>query len=298
MRSLFITTKTSDCDNHVKAWKSVYGETAHRTFDHMGLRNDWMFLDWAREIEPDVIFYIGANQAPGNPKPDTLRALRAFAPMVLLCSDAADTPWHPVLNQYRKQGCFDLLVSIDGSRTPYVDLATLTPIAPEPFTRSDVPRDICCGFSGTVGRWNIRSETINALEWLGGLTVREREPQDGYNEHAAFMRRCKMILNTSWTGSGQSHHIKGRVLEAGWAGCALLEYAESPIAEWFPSDCYFIWRDAKEAATIIKDASDEEISHRAERLAHEVRTRYSAKSIYEEILKRINVHIAQPVTAS
>jgi hypothetical protein len=101
-----------------------------------------------------------------------------------------------------------------------------------------------------------------------------------------------MMLNISYTGSQLTHHIKGRVLESGWAGCALLESAGSPIAEWFPEDCYFTWRDAKEAAAIIRDATDEEIAHRAERLAKEVRARYSAKLIYGEILRRIGLQDA------
>ena len=71
-----------------------------------------------------------------------------------------------------------------------------------------------------------------------------------------------MVLNTSWTGSDR-HHIKGRVLEAGWAGCALLEQAESPIAKWFPR-IVILLGDAKEAAEIIKNASDDEINLRPE----------------------------------
>ncbi|SRR5713226_1845302 len=289
MRALWITTNTNETTNHVKAWESAYGPTVHRTFDHMALRNDWMFLDWAREIRPSVVFYVGANLAPGNPRMDTLSELRSLAPTVLLCSDAADTPWHPVLRQYRKHNSFDLLVSLDGSRTPFVDMTILTPVAPEFFSGDGQSRDIRCGFSGTVGRWNTRAETINALEWFGGLTVRRRAPTDGYEDHAAFMRRCRMVLNTSLTGSGQAHHIKGRVLEAGWVGCALLESAGSPIGEWFPDDCYFTWRDAVDAAAIIKDTSDEEITRRATRLAEEVRSRFTPMQIYGEVLKRIGL---------
>ncbi len=290
MKSLFITTKTNETTNHVKAWESAFGEAAHFRFDHnAGIRNDWQFGEVVVQHKPDVVFYIGANQAPGNPRPDTLRALRAFAPTVLLCSDAADTPWHPVLNQYRKQECFDLLVSIDGSRTPYVDFSTLTPVAPEPFTGTDMPRDIRCGFSGTVGRWNARSETINALEWFGNLTVRKRSPLDGYDDHAHFMSQCRMILNISYTGSQLTHHIKGRVLEAGWAGCALLEYIGSPIAEWFPEDCYFTWRDAKEAAGLIRDLDETTIERVAKRLSEEVRERYSPRLIYGQILEKLGI---------
>jgi hypothetical protein len=293
IKALWITTNTNEVFNHVKAWESVYGKTVHKTFNHMAIRNDWMFIEWAQEFKPDIIFYIGANLAPGNPKKDILGELRKFAPTVLLCSDAADEPWHPVLDQYRKHSSFDLMVSLDGSHTPFVDMATLTPVSPELFN-AEGNKDIHCGFSGTVGKVGERAETIGDLKRLGFLTVRPRESFDGYNSHAFFMRRSRMILNTSLTGSGKAHHIKGRVLEAGWAGCALLEMEGSPIREWFPDDCYFTWRSSKEAAAIIYDASDDEISHRARRLSEEVRKHYSPKSIYDSILKRIgNVRIAQ-----
>ena len=240
-------------------------------------------------MKPDVIFYIGANQAPGNPRSETLRALRKIAPTVLLCSDAADTPWHPVLRQYRKLECFDLLVALDGSRTQYVGMAVLTPVSPEMFSGVDEPRDIRCGFSGTVGRWNARSETINALEWFGDLTVRRRETVDGYDDHARFMRRCRMILNLSYTGSQLSHHIKGRVIEAGLSGCALLESAGSPIADWFPEGCWFTFRDPPEAAAMIRDLSDAEIEKAASALSGFVREHYMPKHIYGSILEKLGL---------
>ena len=285
MRALFLTTKTSDCANHVNAWESAFGKSDHVTFNHEGIRNDHVLIEAAKSAKPDVIFYIGAMKGLGNPRPETYQELRRIAPMVNFCSDAADRPWHPVLATYARMRCFDLQVSIDGAEESPVDFTTLTPVDPRPFD-IETAKDIRFGFSGSVGKWNGRSEIVKSLEWFGGLEVRHRQSGDTYHDHARFMRRCRMILNISATGSGHRNHIKGRVLEAGWAGCALLESEGSPIGNWFPSDCYLTYRDPREAAEIVRDTDDATIDRYAKRLSEEVRTRFHPKVIYTEILKR------------
>ncbi len=283
MKALFITTDTVDVDNHVRAWNSFAGEPAvHMTFKLHSVSNNWQFTQAAETLRPEIILYIGACKAPGNPRPHAFRALRRFAPVINLCSDAADRPWHPVLADYRARDCFDLQVALDGARQSPVDLAVLTPVDPLPFAwRGE--RDIRCGFSGSVGCRDSRSEAVQALD----LTIRHREPQGGYEDHGRFMTRCQMVLNTSWTGTGRAHHIKGRVMEAGWAGCALLEDADSPIGDWFPKDCYLTWRGPKEAAALIAETTDAEIEHVAGRMAEEVRARFTPKMIYGEMLERV-----------
>ena len=287
MKALFITTRTADCHNHVRAWNSFSNTPAeHFTFDHQALRNDHLMIEAARRVRPDVIFYIGAVKALGNPRPETLRELMTIAPSVNICSDAADRPWHPVLEGMKRLGCFNAQVSIDGANRAPVDIVTLTPIDPRPF-EAEEKRDIRCGFSGSIGRWNARSEVIRALVWFGGLIVRDRAGVDAYEDHARFMKRCRMILNLSYTGSGHAHHIKGRVLEAGWAGCALLESEGSPIGEWFPSDCYITFRDPKDAAAIIADLDDAAIEKMARRLSEEVRSKFTPAMIYGAMMKRL-----------
>lgn len=292
MKALFITTATIDCANHAKAFGLV-GEVVHFTFEHKAIRNDWSFVQEAEKHRPDVIFYIGANEAMGNPRVQTLYDLRQIAPSILLCSDAADTPWHPTLERYRRHQSFDLMVSIDGANKAPVDLATLTPVHYPTFDSINVKRDIRLGFSGTVGRWNSRSEIIKALQWFGGLTVRNRQ-ENGYEDHVSFLKRCSMLLNISLTGSQQFHHIKGRVLEAGWAGCALLEPESSPIGEWFPRDCYFTYGHPQEVAQIVRDAPDTDIARAASRLSEEVRRRFRPEMIYGEMLNRVGVTESRP----
>lgn len=285
MKALFLTTKTSDCTNHKNAWECAFGPAEHVTFNHEGIRNDQLIIDAVRAAKPDVIFYIGAMKGSGNPRAETYQELRRMAPMVNFCSDAADRPWHPVLATYSRMKCFDLQVGIDGPTDAPVDLSTLTPVDTRPFD-IHVEKDIRFGFSGSVGHWNGRSEIVKSLIWFGGLEVRHRQGGDTYWDHACFLKRCHLVLNVSLTGSGQRHHIKGRVLEAGWAGCALLESEGSPIGNWFPSDCYLTYRDPKEAADMVREIDDATIDRYAKRLSEEVRERYHPKMIYMEILKR------------
>jgi hypothetical protein len=287
MRTLFYTTQTNECRNHVLAWNSISEVPAvHLTYSYLGIRNDWRLVEAAREGNFDVIFYVGVFSAPGNPRHSAFREARRFAPLVNLCSDAADTPWHDVLKEYARQECFDLQVAIDGAIDAPVDLAVLTPVSPLVFGGAHT-KDIRVGFSGSVSRR--RAVMTDVLERFGELAVRDRMEIDGYGDHVRFLKRCRLMLNLSTTGSGERHHIKGRVLEAGWAGCALLEPRESPFHAWFPSDACFPYSNAYEAATLINELTDAQIEHAAGRLSAVVAEKYHPKMIYGEILERLNV---------
>ena len=281
MKALFITTTTSDCSNHLQAWESVYGKTETFIFDHLhrGIHNHWQLLEKANEVEPDVMFYIGACTAFGNPKPSVLRDLRKVAPLVSLISDAADPPWHSVLKRYRADECFDLQVAIDGARDAPVDLAVVTPVDPAGFAVRR-KRDIRCGFSGTLAKEGPRADVHRELRDV--VTVRRRG--DSYKEHAEFLTRCEIVLNTSWT-AGNKHHVKGRPLEAGWAGCALLEPAKSPLKDWFPEGTFMSYRSASEARNFIECARDVHLLGTA--LHDYCQKHYRPEQIYGEILERL-----------
>lgn len=296
MKALFITTPTPDCHAHVRAWDSAFPKAEHFIFDTRQINNTWQVVDVAKKLKPDVMFYIGPFAGPGVVKPTTFQQLRDIGPVINLCSDAADKPWHRTLEMYARRDCFDLQVSIDGAQDAPVDFATLTPVDPKPFMfPADRKRTVRCGFSGNVGEWNPRAEIVHALEWFGGLTVRKPKQvaETVYEHHAAFMASCEMILNTSFTGTGRRHHIKGRVLEAGWAGACLLEHVDSPIADWFDDDCFVLYRDPPDAAKLIKALPYDDTRHCAARLHEEVSKRFSARQIYSEILSRVGHSVSK-----
>ena len=307
MRALFVTSATSDVDSLVRAWDCWNEPSIRVAFPHMGEPMNAEILVRAKEISPDVIFYIGGAQGDGNPDVPTLCALRDLAPSINLCCDAGDEPWHPLLERYRKAGCFDLQVSLDGIKDSPVDLVTITPVDPRPWDRTSI-RSIRCGFSGgasmaisprtkrTRDAFRVRFQPPisreRVIHWLEAndlVTVGRRVKGRTYSDHVDFVMACQLILNTSASGSGQAHQIKGRVLETGWAGCALLEPQASPIGEWMPEGSYFTYRDVGQAEHLIMSLTDEQITKSAEMLSRYVRENYHPRQIYGEILERAGV---------
>ena len=205
MKALFITTQTNDTHNHVDAWDSVSDIPAKRVqFDYQnGVGNDAYIRNKARDAgDVDVIFYIGCNRGGSLPSYDTLRELRKIAPLINIISDAADQPWHALIAAYRREECFDLQVGIDGEPESPVDLATLTPVDSRIFDSVKVGKDIRCGFSGNAA--GKRSEILGGVGSRCWVRIRG----DDYLDHVRFLRRCRMVLNIAYTGSGKRLHVK------------------------------------------------------------------------------------------
>ena len=294
MKALFITTQTNDTHNLIDAWDSVANEPAARFMFHYERHPvDDLMIEAAKKTNPEIIFYIGGCDGfttSGFPEVGTFRKLRQIAPIVNLIPDAGDfgSPWPAQIEKYRVEECFDLYVGLDGCLNSPVDHVTITPVNWHPF-QTTVKKDIRCGFSGGLGG---RRDSV--IEPLGSrCTVRIRDAISGdYYDHVNFLQRCHIILNTAWTGSGQYYHVKGRVLEAGWAGAALLEHVHSPTRDWFPSDAYFHYDHPDEAIRVIETASDDDIDEHAMRLAQVVRENYHPMKIYQGILEKLNVRYA------
>ena len=306
MKALFVTSATTDVDSLVRAWDCWQDVKSVRVmFPHMGPPMNEEIVAKSREAAPDIIFYIGGAQGDGNPDVKTLRQLRKLAPSINLCCDAGDEPWHPLLRRYHDAGCFDLQVSLDGICDAPVDLVTITPVDPRPWKHSKGPRSVRCGFSGgasqaitprtrrTRDAFKVRFQppitrerVIHHLEASELVVVKRRVKGRSYSDHADFMMSCQMILNTSASGTGFANQIKGRVLETGWAGCALLESEASPIADWMPKGSYFSYHNIGQAMELINDLTNEQIAESADLLSRHVRENYHPRQIYGEILER------------
>lgn len=289
MKALFITPHGPESNLIVSAWNSWNEPASHERFNVRGEPDDKSILRVAKETAPDVIFYVGGNIGKGLPSYETFRKLRTIAPSIHLCWDATDDPWHATLSAYKKEECFNLQVAMDGGTDSPVDMATLTPIDPQPYSHSSSVRYIRCAFAGqnvaypmfeeVHPRWNILIPLVER-----GL-VEFRERSDGpYIDYADYIKKCQILLNISHTGSGKAHHVKLRVVEAGFAGCALLEMKQAPTCDWIPEELLFLYTDIEEAAEIIQSA---EIGNKAAALGAYVRENYNPQRIYESILARL-----------
>lgn len=297
MKAVFITTRTNDVDSVTGAWDYFNEPSGRVTFNHMKRVNDDRVLRETQALTPQIIFYIGSNNLEGSPSLGALKRLRSIAPSVNICFDGGDDGWHDILKDYARAGCFDLQVTIDGRKDAPVDWVMLAPVSPLLFDAPASRRDIRCGFSGNLGLTgpshsvpvDPRGRILAPLVASGLVTLRERNVADGavsYPEHVAFMRQCRIIINTSFTGSGVTHHLKQRVIESGFAGCALLESEGSPIADWFPEGSYFIYRDAAEAEHLIRTLSDEVIEQSAWMREAHTRQHYNPQKLFGDVVTR------------
>ena len=285
MKALFITPVGTDLDLLVAAWNSWAETAGHKTYDLWSMPDDEDILQAARDAAPDVMFCLGANEGAGLPSHDTLRTLRTIAPLVHLCWDAADGAWRDVLAAYREGECFNLQVGMDGTTDAAVDMTTLSPIDTRPYNRRERFRPIRCAFAGQVvfNDPHPRAATLAPLLTEGLIAFRPRTLRP-YSEYVDYIRRCQILLNISHTGSGHGYHVPVRVVEAGFAGCALLDMVQGPIRDWIPEDAVFLYSNAEEAAEIIKSA---EIGDKASALSVHVRENYTPQRIYENILARL-----------
>ncbi len=293
MKALFITPLNHESYLIVSAWNSFNDPAIHLTFDVWGEPNNEGILQAAKDTNPDIIFYVGANAASGLPSHETFQKLRTIAPSVHLCWDATDAPWHATLSAYKKDECFNLQVAMDGGVDSPVDMATLTPIDPRPYKPHVIGRGVRCAFAGQNAaravrgkyqhpRWHVLNHLVKCK------LVEFRERTDGsYSDYAIYLKGCRMLLNISHTGSGKAHHVKVRITEAGMAGCALLEMKEAPTRSWVPEECLFIYDNVDDAMSIIRSVTGEQIKTKAAKLSAYIRSYYSPQAIYGSILERL-----------
>lgn len=268
----------------------------HR-YDRNGLPVDRAILDRADQVKPDLILYTGQNNAPYMPQVETFLRLRQIAKTVLICHDGSDATWIPVLEEYHARDAFDLVVNIDGNtvwpQRPQ-DFTALTPIPPESYRNlsglSDRPVDFA--FAGGYSSQSRRDIVEHLLAHAGLVVPRRNEQYGSYAEYARFLRRCRIVLNVPWSGSDNAVQVKGRVLEAGMAGCCLLEHETSAARHWFNAGIdYAVYRDREDAVDVVEGllAAPDHMQHLADKLHARVTTEHAPAKFWAEVFKGVGL---------
>ncbi len=265
MRATFLETGTSEVRRYADSLERLkYGPVTHLRYDVPGL-SDSELLRKVAETKPDFICYIGQRWGQ-TPSTSCLTRMSTIAPTMHLCSDAGDTPWHDMLRQYQESGCFTVQVAIDGSvKWPYAaqNITALTPVDDADFTippRIHAERNVGATFAGNAGGGDnsVRTQTLVALLQTNTIEVRTRSPLPfTYRGYCDYLANCRISLNIANTGTEQSLHVKGRVLESGLAGCCLLETKGAPTSKWFtPGTDYLEYSSVAEAKEMIDELRD------------------------------------------
>lgn len=295
MKALCLTTGTRNCETLWRSFECLGHEChPHRYDDRPHARHDEL-VDLARDLRPDIIIYIGAiEQSPECkpvPRPDIFLQLKECAPIVHLCGDASDKPWWSWLENYDRLQCFSAQVSMDGNfETPISHfsngLVLLSPMdnrvfRPAPWEQ----RTTQFGLVGGQGHTK-RQSMILELQRRGILQFSDSSFEKSYAVMAEIMNNTKITLNVPFNGTGDRMHIKGRVIEAGLAGCCLLEGECSPTASWFsPGLDYLEYDNLDRVVHLVNEIPDEQLQAMAERFHKRVVAEHGPDVFWAKVLK-------------
>lgn len=293
LKALFLTTGTPDTEKLVRSFTSHYPETKVVQYDLEGVE----LVKIAEETRPDVTIYIGAIGAFHNgcsvPTTEVLCRINKIAPMIHICSDAADYPWWPLLEEYHAAGAFRLQVTIDGSYDNPIarfGRVALTPVDPILFiNRPWAERNHKCGFAGGGGA---RCDWILPLKNKGILTWFNESGYVSYDQFCTYYSQCQLVVNDSRTGTGTKRHMKGRFVEASLAGAVLVESRDSPARQWFEPGVDFLeWESTGEIENhiVAADARRGENEGMSQRLRNKIVERHSAGPFWRETLGSIGL---------
>lgn len=295
-----LSTSSNETTKYAHSFEiGVGGKVEIVRYDVQGVTENKLYEEVAR-ANPDFIIYIGTRWGP-QPSIAALSKINAHvAPMVHLCSDAADPPWWDLLRDYDREGCFAVQVAIDGNdQWPGAErgLTLLTPVDPSNF---DVRlrhqhRPINCGYGGNPG--GERSARRMILWESASHNLLHFRMRDGaaetYADYCTYLLQCRMSLNIPHTGTETKMHVKGRVVESGLAGCCVLEVAGSPVSKWFKPDVeYLEFASVEQLRSYMRDLTPAETERRGDALRERVLAEHTPAIFWGKVLARIGMRKA------
>ena len=321
MKALFIITRTNEMHKHFESFKCLdpANDVKLYTYNHVMEQPDWPsgakldeeIYNSAKDYKPDLIVYVGAANGNTPTAVGFNRLRREIAPTVHFCSDAADEPWWKFLQEFDEEKSFTAQVALDGNKNwplAHKEITALTPLDPSHFPNPPIPhknRPTVFGFAGNPGSVSklkdgrvVGRRPLVAQMIQFGLQHRARTRCRGdidssvssYKEAATYMANTRIMPNFAQTGSFERMHVKGRVVEAGWAGCLLLEPKGSPTPDWFePGVDYLQYDDMEQAKGFVdKYRNDHEGSQAfGLRLRAKVEAEHSPQKFWGRIFARL-----------
>lgn len=283
-----------------------YVEREIEVFNYYVDDSNQRILNEVANFRPTHVIWLGTCGGPYQTHRETLQEIRKTgAKTIALCPEASHPDWDRLIQEFYDAECFDLIVNLDGDPN-WNDrgrgLTTLAVYGTKPYDRvNSHPWDArpipvgFCGGSGSPGTMRERlvshMRCVRGHNNIGLLTEFPFIENPGtYQLYADFMMMSKFIVNAAGSGEDRSKHVKGRVLEAGLAGCCLIEEEGSPIGQWFSSDCYYTFQSPEHCVELIRYLTElypERAATAARKLSDEVRTKYSPERLWSQIFSRV-----------
>lgn len=298
MRVLFTSVSSMNLEPVVEGWMGYLNSKGDAfelcKFDkgkeeqhHYEGEVDHVIISAFNNFQPDVVIYSGPAEGRCRPLLETFHTIRKSAKIVNLCCDGGCPNWHPLLETYLKEGCFDLTVNIDGNdQWPGSDkgITSIGPIDASYYSKR-YQKTIDVGFAGGAGAGE-RLLATQRLQKECKLVIPERSEVWGtYQSYADFMLSCKRVVNFARTGSGKAWHMKYRVIESGLSSTCLFEQANPITPKYFtPGIDYLEYQDIDHLVDLVKNA---DASGYGERLHGTVTSKYSADKFWKLVFDKL-----------
>lgn len=252
---------------------------------------DHLILEGFRQCNPDIVIYSGPAEGKCRPLLSTFHAIRERSKIINLVCDGGCPNWHPLLELYAKEACFDLTVNIDGNPnwpSQSHDITSPGPIDPRYYGK-DIPKTVNFGFAGGQGSAE-RQEWCKRLVAESGLVIPERNETWGtYQGYADFVQSCKSVVNFGKTGSGKTTHLKYRMIEAALAKCLVYE-CENPITKLYftPGEDYLEYKNLDDLLYWQKNKSVEHWEWYGNNLHKKVMANYGPDKLWKKVFSALN----------
>lgn len=176
-------------------------------------------------------------------------------------------------------------------------LTTLTPVDPSYFQGPTIAfrdRPFRIGYAGNFGGWQ-RAAVIEFMKakFNGIFAPYQRDDNpNSYANYCEYLRYCQCVINVPFSGSNAAKQVKGRIVEAGWAGCAVLDWKGSPTGQWFAEgtefETYGGLHDLEGAVTSVLEGIDE-VEEMAGQLAKAVREDHRPEQIWNQVFRAVGL---------
>jgi hypothetical protein len=295
MQALFLVSHSMNCENFWRSWICT-GNVCHvERYDIYSHDRQSEIVALVELLKPEIVIYVGAVEQYYNrpvPSVDILKRIHDLAPTILICCDAGDDYWWDWLIRYDREQCFSAQVSIDGNlNTPLAGftngIVKLTPTDPELFV--PMAWDSRPTFLGMAGEDGGHAERIAFVHVLIDHAQLDRRHGMSPHDMGRFLGGCKIVPNHPIMGTGRGMHVKGRVIEAGWAGACCLEKANACTAKWFPDDLYLQYQDPGDALQKIAWArgNDDALRDMAGRFHAHVTEHHHPRVFWRDVLAKV-----------
>lgn len=294
MKALVFVTH-ADCENKYRSLEAAGHEVVVEQYDNRPHHRHGELVRKTIDVAPDFAVFIGAVEEYHHrpvPSVETLQLIRAQVPFIHMCNDAADQPWWPMLELYDDKGCFDVQVAIDGSTSPINrfknGMVALTPIDCRPYTPLYWEnRKIRMSMIGGLGH-GPRGQMVQGLISRGVLDWQKGSQEiRSYEQYAQILCASKIVFNHPMTGSGHYQHVKGRVIEAGFAGACLFERRGSPTSLWFLPGVDFIeYDESVDSVVNLLNTPESILSAAAENLRKRVESAHHPRVFWNAVLAK------------